>query len=908
MIVVNRFIIVLCVQLMIASAASQTGATTLSQPVINVVDTNPDPGIFEAALSSDEQDVIIDGTTVHAMIFKDDNRVYPAVEPNGIPIPQMVVNVGDEVIVQLTNNIDPGCAALSCNSSIHFHGVEMDNDSDGTGVTQNRLTAGQTYTYRFYPPRPGVFWFHSHMKPGPQVFTGMYGVFIVKDPNEATLQGDSKIPSEANTHTVVLSDIEYDADGDVGYVDAGQAIPWATLQEECATLGTNCQTVSNGDTVLVNGQKPTASTPMITAKSGAGIRLRLINSATNRYFRLQLVNNGTDNNLYRIGGEGGFLEKVRLEGGTLGTWDTKYAKGEIVLGASGRTDVVVVPTGNDGDIISLTAPGYARGGSPGNEDPAGDLLYIKIDNNLPDTPFAIAEGNDVLGTGGVEDLKSAVISDFYTNPPPIFDSNPGAGAGSANSIIRLQVPPNIDDVLGQFEDSGPDYKLVPYQNATRYAVTGDTLEFAISNYNTSQHHPFHHHGFSFQPVRVIDHGDPADPSDNTILYEFDYPEFVDVIDVFNGQSVVVRMRLDDRPRITDNRPEAGAPAPNQRFDTGGAKGRWVFHCHLFLHASLGMISELVVVDPIVNNDVVMNLPGSGVKILLNDNTSSTVLHADTAEAIATADVDNNGMSDVIVSFLAGSGPGGTGGTYISRNQGVLVLLDSKIAEQIAVGNFDGFGGDDLMLDFGTDGLWYSLNEGVVTQLTAESPMAMAVGDTDNSGQDDVVLSLNSAGTVLIKNFNVQEVLDSTPANVLELGDTDGNGEDDIFASFSVGNGPGATGGLSVSANQGALFSLTPLETLNMASGDYGNNGQDDFLLDFGVANELVILFNGASVSSLGSQSVVAMTSGDVDGNGEDDMILSITGAGTLVLKNLTTEETLDPAEALDLATGNVDGQ
>lgn len=306
------------------------------------------------------------------------------------------------------------------------------------------------------------------------------------------------------------------------------------------------------------------------------------------------------------------------------------------------------------------------------------------------------------------------------------------------------------------------------------------------------------------------------------------------------------------------------------------------------------------------NDVVVNIPGTGVSVLLNDNTSSTVLHADTAEAVAIGDVDNNGEDDVIASFLAGSGPGGTGGTFISRNQGALVLLDSKIAEQVAVGNFDGIDGDDLMLDFGTDGLWYSLNDTAVTQLVPESPVTMAVGDVDNSGQDDVALSFTTLGTIVIRNFSVVDAL-TGPADVLALGDIDGNGEDDIFASFSNGNGPGGAGGLFVSVNQGALFSLTPSGVLNMASGDFDGSGEDDLLLDFGGATGLLVLFNGESVSPLGSVPVVAMTSGDVDSNGQDDMILSVTGAGTIVFKNLTTVENLDPAVALHLATGNVDG-
>ena len=617
--ITKRTILAIFITLFIFSGAQSAGATTLSQPVLNVVDTNPDPNIFEAALTAAEQDVTIDGNTVHAMIYKDDNRVggYAAVEPNGIPIPQIVVNVGDEVIVTLTNSIPMACAAGACDSSIHWHGLELDNDSDGTGVTQNHLTQGQTYTYRFLTHRPGVFWFHTHMLPGPQTFAGMYGSFIVKDPNEAALQADDKIPSEANTHTVVLSDIEFNGAGDVGFIyddDFDDMTPdvfatWSVLTEECAMgNGNSCQTVASGDTVLVNGQKPTASTPMITAKSGAGIRLRLINPSTNRYFRLAVTGNGSDNNLYRIGGEGGFLEQVRLEGGMLGSWDTKYNVGEILVPASGRADVVIVPTGNNGDIITISGLGYNRSG-PSNNETAGDLLYIEIDNTLVDDAFSITAGQDVLGAGGVEDLKSVAVSGFI-DPPPV--TPPFMGVGSADPVIRLngiitgQLA--IDDTQGHFEDSGPDYTLVPYQNATRYAKTGDTIEFTISNFTggggPGQHHPFHHHGFSFQPVRVIDNGpDKEDTSDDTILYTFDYDEFVDVIDVFSGQSIVVRMRLEDRPRITDNRQEMDAPAPNQFFPTGGAEGRWVFHCHLFLHATIGMISELVIVP---NNPPVAN--------------------------------------------------------------------------------------------------------------------------------------------------------------------------------------------------------------------------------------------------------------------------------------------------------------
>jgi FtsP/CotA-like multicopper oxidase with cupredoxin domain len=586
------------------------GVEPLSQSVLEVVDINPDPNIFEASLSADEQDVSIAGTTVHALIYKDGNRVggYPIVEPSGIPVPQIVINVGDLVIVNLTNNMASDCAAIACDSSIHWHGLELDNDSDGTGVTQNHLVAGETYTYRFIAPRPGVFWFHTHMKPGPQTFAGMYGAFIVQDANEAVLVDNAKLPTVSNTFTLVLSDTEFDTSGNVGFTgveinldgnpgndtDPLVAVPWAVLREACGTGNNQACGAANqdGDTVLVNGQNPAPSTHTIKAKSGAGVRLRLINTATNRYFRFSVSNNGTDNNLYRIGGEGGFLETVRLEGGIIGVgggtggldqgYDTKYDVGETLVPASGRADVVVVPTGNTGDIITIAGLGYARGG-PSNNNPAGDLLYIEIDNNLDDAAFVIADGNDVLGAGAIDNLKGLVITDSFiafADLPMLanFPANPGNGVGSDDPVIRLNAVGTgmtaIDSIVGEFEDSGADYTQVPFLGSTRYAKVGDTLEITLKSQTIggTQHHPFHHHGFSFQPVRIVDDGaDREDTSDDILLYTFDYQEFVDVIDMQPQQSIVVRIRLDDRPRITDTRQEAGAPAPDLFFGSGGAR-------------------------------------------------------------------------------------------------------------------------------------------------------------------------------------------------------------------------------------------------------------------------------------------------------------------------------------------------
>ena len=145
-----------------------------------LTDVNGDPNIFECDLTAVEKDVTIGGATVHAKAYKDENAAVPAASA-GIPIQVIKVKVGDLIICRFKNQL------TSENASIHWHGIELDNDSDGTAVTQDAVLPGQSYTYRFKTFRPGIFWFHSHMLPGNTLFGGIYGVLIIENNIEASL-------------------------------------------------------------------------------------------------------------------------------------------------------------------------------------------------------------------------------------------------------------------------------------------------------------------------------------------------------------------------------------------------------------------------------------------------------------------------------------------------------------------------------------------------------------------------------------------------------------------------------------------------------------------------------------------------------------------------------------------------
>ncbi|GJL54196.1 MAG: hypothetical protein NPIRA02_13280 [Nitrospirales bacterium] len=605
-------------------------AAHASLSLVSATDVNPDPNIFEAYLTADEQDVMIDGTTVHALVYRDDPPGGGGA-PAGIPAPMIVVTVGDKLIIHLRNELDgifQENFLVNEKTSIHWHGIELDNNSDGTAVTQDQLRHGDTYVYRFTVTRPGIFWYHPHMKPTGQEFAGMYGALIVKDSREDDLEERGRIPK--NVRTIILSDIEFvdrtDVQRDprleshigvVGFQDGGGIGNFKTVDaivEFCAEElsrgalidpNTGCRILS-GDTVLVNGGVVRASTHTIVAKSGEGIRLRLINPSITRYFRLKLVGNtdtngNPDSNLYRIGGEGGLLESVRLEGGVLGRWNTGYEKGEVVLAPADRADVVLVPRGKNGDIIKIVSSFFDHRPKPGGggatvTEPF-DVLFVEIQG--VETPaYSVAEGDKVLGSGAIENLKARVITHH-------FQPVPAGQPGSMDETIRFTtqdiftniptegkvIGPRIDTILGRFEDSGINFTAVAHAASTRYAVAGEVLELTIKN-ETQAHHPFHLHGASFQPVKILNNA-------GATLFTFTHNEFVDNFDIHDGQQLVFRVRFDDRAVICD---DVIFPYACSNSTSRGAAGRWLFHCHIFHHAALGMISEVVVLTPDLNGD------------------------------------------------------------------------------------------------------------------------------------------------------------------------------------------------------------------------------------------------------------------------------------------------------------------
>ena len=354
--------------------------------------------------------------------------------------------------------------------------------------------------------------------------------------------------------------------------------------------------MTNGRTIAARAGSPTApgavspngGLPTLEVKKEQGLRLRLINPAVTRYFRLLMTDqNGDSVTLFRIGGEGGLLDQVRVEGGLQGMTateagvETKYSPGEILLAPADRADVViVVPEGEAGDILTLWTREYDRNGFGFSNTPTVPVLHLKIVGSMI-SPFTIAEGDPLLTHPAVANPTE----DISGLPAVPLTAVPAGKKGTTDTTIVLNTAtfmgtllPSVDGVHGIFDAGAPDFTTIPTIDSSRYGRVGDVLELTVKN-ATGAHHPFHLHGFSVQLLRELG------PDGVTVLREFDHNEFVDVFDLQRRHSMVFKVRLDDRPMMDGVSP-------------GGAEGRWLFHCHIFFHAGLGMLSELFVLPAV----------------------------------------------------------------------------------------------------------------------------------------------------------------------------------------------------------------------------------------------------------------------------------------------------------------------
>ena len=152
-----------------------------------------------------------------------------------VPGPQIIVDVGDKVQVELTNETPMG-------TDIHWHGIHTPNDQDGVSpYTQDPIKTGETYTYEFVADEQAIGMYHAHLHSQISVLNGMFGAFRIGErpyPRGQTISGVT-IPEDFEPD-VELPMVLNDA-GTIGLTLNGKSFP-----------GTEPLVLETGDWVAVD--------------------------------------------------------------------------------------------------------------------------------------------------------------------------------------------------------------------------------------------------------------------------------------------------------------------------------------------------------------------------------------------------------------------------------------------------------------------------------------------------------------------------------------------------------------------------------------------------------------------------------------------------------------------------------
>ncbi len=117
------------------------------------------------------------------------------------PGPLIRVAQQSTIIVNFTNDLDQP-------TSIHWHGVRLDNRFDGSPhVTQELVPPGGHFRYVVHTPDAGIYWYHPHVREDAQQDLGLYGNLLVTPTKPGTF---SPVDRE---EPLILDDLLVDAMG-----------------------------------------------------------------------------------------------------------------------------------------------------------------------------------------------------------------------------------------------------------------------------------------------------------------------------------------------------------------------------------------------------------------------------------------------------------------------------------------------------------------------------------------------------------------------------------------------------------------------------------------------------------------------------------------------------------------------
>ncbi|OBH54300.1 oxidase [Mycobacterium mantenii] len=500
------------------SKTESSGSARMAAAIAEAEAARPHSGrTVTAKLTSQAVDVDLGGPVVRTLAFG-----------NSIPGPVIRANIGDEVVVTVSNRLDHP-------TSVHWHGIALRNDMDGAEPATPDIAAGHDFTYRFSVPNSGTYWAHPHT--GLDEDTGLYLPVIVDDPTEGNydaewivvlddwtdgvgkspqqLYGELTNPNkpppgtpETTTSTTPTTTETSSTTTETTTTETTSSSPTTSTSAAPAPAmaGVGTSDLLGGDAgdiaypyYLVNGRIP-ASPMTFNAKPGQRIRIRFINTASDTTFRVALA--------------GHAMTVTHTDGYPV----VPAQVDALLIGMAERYDVTV--TAADG-VFPLVAVAEGKNG-------LGRALLSTAAGSAPDPQFQPGELTKRVGT-----------VEMFTATTPVNLGRPDP---------NLNLPVVLGGSMMQYNwtiNGQPYGKTNPLhiQQGQRPTITFDNT--------TMMYHPIHLHGHTFQVLRAD--GSPGARKDTVMVLP---------------KQKLVALLIADNP------------------------GTWVMHCHNTYHQVAGMMTRL----------------------------------------------------------------------------------------------------------------------------------------------------------------------------------------------------------------------------------------------------------------------------------------------------------------------------
>ncbi len=220
----------------------------------DAVDLDPAPDAVHISLTVTPHEYITNNQRVQGYAY------------NGqVPGPVIRAKRGDWITVDVHNQLeDP--------TTVHWHGLHVPFAMDGVIWQGSPIAPTASFTYHFKVEQTGTYWYHPHFDTKRQIDLGLYGMFIIEEPNAP----------EVDEELLLIFD---------------------SWHEEPDRSGVHDHSMIDGARLVwtVNG----ALNPEISLPSGSVVRARLLNVSNAGYLNLSW------NSIRQLGSDQGLLPALQ---------------------------------------------------------------------------------------------------------------------------------------------------------------------------------------------------------------------------------------------------------------------------------------------------------------------------------------------------------------------------------------------------------------------------------------------------------------------------------------------------------------------------------------------------------------------------------------------------------------------